>query len=113
MPEEITKPATVKAFLKANTTQRIGEDAITTMFDNLNQFAIAIVKKAESLSLAENRTTVLGRDIDQAFKGSGGDIESSPDGIFKAVETMGPEDIGKISILIAQWVKDHRQQLDT
>lgn len=96
MPKQITKPTTVKTFLKANTTQRVGEDAITSMFDNLNKFSVDIVKKAETFSLAENRTTILNRDIDQAFKGSGGEIENNPDSIFKAIETMDAETIGKV-----------------
>ena len=112
MPEEITKPATVKGFLKGSTSLRVGEEAITAMFNGINQTASDIVKKADSLCQAENRTTILDRDINQAFNTIGGGVDNSPEGIFKAVEKMEPEDIGKISIMIAQWVKEHRASLE-
>lgn len=111
--EEITKPATVKGFLKASTTLRVGEEAITAMLTGINQAAFDIVKKAEALCQAENRTTILDRDINQAFNTIGGGVDNSPEGIFKAVEKMEPEAIGKISIMIATWVKEHRAALES
>ena len=110
---EITKPATVKGFLKASTTLRVGEEAITAMLTGINQAALDIVKKAEALCQAENRTTILDRDINQAFNTIGGGVDNSPEGIFKAVEKMEPEQIGKISIMIAAWVKEHRAALES
>ena len=48
------------------------------------------------------------RDITTAMKSAGG-IDPSPEGIFRAVEKMTPEEVGRIALLIAEWVKSNRQ----
>lgn len=110
MPEDITKALTIKNFFKENTDQRISTEAIPAMLKGLNQSSLAVVKKAEALSKAEKRTTILDRDIDAAFKSLGG-IDNTPEGLFKAIEKLEPEVIGRLTLLIAEWVKKHRQDL--
>ncbi|MBI4640292.1 MAG: hypothetical protein HY731_06335 [Candidatus Tectomicrobia bacterium] len=110
MPTEITKPTTIKSFLKENTQLRISTEAIPAMLEGLTVVSLAVVQKAEELTQAEGRTTLLDRDIAAAFKELSG-IEQTPHGLFKAVEKIAPEEIGKLSLLIAEWVKEHRKNL--
>ena len=106
----ITKPGTVKKFLKTNSKQRISTEAIPAMLENINQLAIEAVKKAEALSKADDRTTILDRDIQQAFQSLGG-VDASPEGLFQAIEKLSPEEVGQIALLIAEWSKEHRKGL--
>lgn len=106
----ITKEATAKAFLKAHTSQRISTEAIPALVTGINALALSVVQKAEALSQAEQRTTILDRDIQEAIKTLGG-IENSPEGLFQAIEKMEPEMIGQVALKIAAWVKEHRQAL--
>lgn len=110
MPTEITRSTTVKKFLKENTKLRVGSDAIPVMLSELNDLSLTVVQKAEKLSEAEKRTTILPRDIQEAFKSLSG-VERTPEGLFKVIETMEPEEVGKLSLLIAQWVKEQRKNL--
>lgn len=107
---EITKEGTVKAFLKAHTSQRVSVEAIPAMVAGMNELALSLAQKAEALSKAEQRTTILDRDIQEALKGLGG-IENTPEGLFKAIEKLEPEIIGQLALKIAAWVKEHRQAL--
>lgn len=106
----ITKEATVKAFLKAHTSQRISVEAIPAMVAGMNELALSLAQKAEALSQAEQRTTILGRDMDEALK-SVGSVENTPENLFKAIEKLEPEMIGQVALKIAAWVKEHRQAL--
>ena len=108
MSEDITKPNTIATFMKANVSKRVSGEAIDAMLKHLNKISLEMSKKSEALCESENRSTILDRDINQAFQTIGGGIEDSPEGIFKAVEKMDAETIGKISILIAKWLKDHK-----
>lgn len=107
----ITKEATVKAFLKENTDQRISTEAIPAMVVGLDGLALQITRKADALSKAEKRTTILDRDIQDAIKTLGGGIDNTPDGLFQAIEKLEPEIIGQLALKIAAWVKEHRQAM--
>lgn len=107
----ITKEATVKAFLKENTDQRISTEAIPAMVVGLDGLALQITQKADALSKAEKRTTILDRDIQDAIKTLGGGIDNTPDSLFQAIEKLEPEIIGQLALKIAAWVKEHRQAL--
>ncbi len=107
MPE-ITRTSTAKKFLKETSTIRVGADAVDALVNGLNDFTLELVHKADALAQAEDRTTLMERDISTAMKSAGG-IDPSPEGIFRAVEKMTPEEVGRIALLIAEWVKSNRQ----
>lgn len=107
---EITKEGTVKAFLKAHTSQRVSVEAIPVMVAGMNELALILAQKAEALSKAEQRTTILDRDIQTALA-TFTNVEPTPDNLFKSIEKLEPEVIGQLALKIAAWVKEHRQAL--
>lgn len=107
---DITKESSIKAYFKDTTDQRISVEALAATLIGFNALALQMTRRAEALSKAEKRTTILGRDIETAFQSLGG-IENSPEGLFQAIEKMEPEMIGQVALKIAAWVKEHRQAL--
>lgn len=105
---EITRTSTAKKFLKAHSQHRVGADAIDALVTGLNDFTLTLIEKADTLAQGDDRTTLMEKDIRTAFQSSGG-IEPTPQGIFKAVEKMTPEQVGQVALLIADWVKANRQ----
>lgn len=109
---DITKPNSIKIFFKENTEQRLGKESIPVVLMNLNKISLQVAKKAEKLCKDDGRSTILERDISEAFKGIGGGVDNTPESLFSAIVKMEPEDIGKISLLISEWVKENRRKLN-
>lgn len=107
---DITKDSSIKAYFKEMTDQRISVEAVDATMAGFNVLALKMTRQAEALSKAENRTTILGRDIEIAFQGLGG-VQNTPEGLFEAIEQLEPEVIGQLALKIAAWVKEHRQAL--
>ena len=55
---EITKANTVESFMKANSSLRIGKDAVTDFLTRLNTLSAAVVKAAETSAINQNRKTI-------------------------------------------------------
>ena len=107
---EITRTSTAKKFLKENSQLRVGADAIDALVNGLNEMTLELVQKADALAQAEERTTLMERDIIAAMQSAGG-VQPTPEGLFKAIEKMTPEEVGRVALLIAEWVKQNREGL--
>lgn len=63
---EITSDRAIKEFFKENSDLRLADDAVTAYKSILNDLTLKVVQKATELAKAENRKTILKRDIEKA-----------------------------------------------
>lgn len=64
--QEVTTTKTVKEFFKANTKLWVAKKAAENYKASLNKISLKVIQKASELAKADNRKTVLERDIEQA-----------------------------------------------
>jgi histone H3/H4 len=102
----ITKPNTVEAFFKANSTLRVGVDAVSCFLDQLNTFSTTVVKAAEGTAKQAGRTTIMAADVNAAMTsatGSTSDLAS----LFKQLEHLSAKDTADLATLIQNWIDTH------
>ena len=102
----ITKLNTVESFMKANSTLRIGTDAISILFDQLNTISEAITKAAEANAKKENRTTIMSADVKLAITSVIGSTSDLPF-LFKQLENLSAKDTAILSETIQKWIDTH------
>ena len=66
--ESITKPTTVQQFLKTRSGLRVEASAVDHFLTTVDELAGRVADKATELAKAEQRTTMLERDIIEGFK---------------------------------------------
>lgn len=102
----ITKPNTVESFVKANSTLRVGADAVSVFVVQLNTLSEAVVKAAEANAKKENRTTIMVADIKAGFTsvtGSSSDLAY----LFEQLVKLNAKDTAGLAELIQQWINAH------
>ncbi len=102
----ITKPNTVEAFFKANSTLRVGVDAVSCLLNQINTFSTTVVKAAEAKAKLEGRTTIMAADVNTAMTsatGSTSDLTS----LFKQLEHLSAKDTADLATLIQTWIDTH------
>jgi histone H3/H4 len=103
---EITKANTVESFMKANSTLRVGKDAVTDFLTRLNTLSAAVIKAAETSALNQNRKTIMATDIEQAMTSVTGNTSDLPF-LFKQIEKLNARDTADLAALIRAWVDSH------
>jgi histone H3/H4 len=78
------RPSTIKQFLQDRTQLRVSEEAISHMVDLLTTLSDKIALRASQFAVAEQRNTLLNRDIQNAFESFLG--ESGPP--LLSIETL-------------------------
>ena len=104
--QEITKANTVESFMKANSSLRVGKDAVTDFLARLNTLSAAIVKSAEANAIKEDRKTIMANDIKEAMTTVTGSTSDLPF-LFKQIETLNAKDTADLAALIRAWVEAH------
>jgi len=102
----VTKLNTVEAFMKANSTLRIGTDAVSLLFDQLNTISESITKAAEANAIKENRTTIMSADVKVAITSVIGSTSDLPF-LFKQLENLSAKDTATLSETIQKWIEAH------
>lgn len=67
--EGITRRNTVEQYLKETLELRISPESIAAYLDSINQLAGRLAGQAAELAKAEQRTTLLDRDVTAAYQG--------------------------------------------
>ncbi len=108
MPKpEITKPNTVESFIKANSTLRVGVDAVSCFLKQLNTISGTIVKAAEATAKQEGRTTIMAVDVTVAMASATGSTSSDLPSLFKKLEYLNAKDTADLSTMIQKWIDTH------
>ena len=102
----ITKPNTVEAFFKANSTLRVGVDAVSCFLDHLNIFSTTVVKCAEGSAKQAGRTTIMAADVNAAMTSATGST-SDLAFLFKQLEHLSAKDTADLATLIQTWIDTH------
>lgn len=102
----ITKANTVESFMKANSSLRVGKDAVADFLDRLNILSAAIVKAAEANAVKQDRKTIMASDIKEAMTAVTGSTSDLPF-LFKQIEVLNAKDTADLSALIHAWVESH------
>ena len=103
---EITKANTIETFMKANSSLRVGKDAVADFLTRLNTLSEAIVKAAEANAINQNRKTIMADDIKEAMTTVTGSTSDLPF-LFKQIETLSAKDTADLSTLIRKWIESH------
>jgi histone H3/H4 len=102
----ITKQNTVESFIKANSTLRVGADAVTFFLNQLDTLSETVVKTADATAKQAGRTTIMVADIKaglSAATGSTSDLAF----LFKQIEALSAKDTADLSELIRRWIETH------
>ena len=92
--------------MKANSSLRVGKDAVTDFLTRLNTLSEAIVKAAEANAINQNRKTIMADDIKEAMTTVTGSTSDLPF-LFKQIETLSAKDTADLSTLIREWIESH------
>lgn len=65
---DLVRETAIRRFLKDETDMRVGSDAIDRLGQLLTDLAGQIARKAKAQAVAEDRNTLLARDLDVAFE---------------------------------------------
>jgi len=103
---EITKANTIETFMKANSSLRIGKDAVADFLARLNALSAAVVKAAEITATNQNRKTIMAADIEQAMTSVTGNTSDLPF-LFKQIEKLNARDTADLAALIRTWIDSH------
>ena len=102
MPDEPPPPireTTARTFLKDRTSMRVGEDAVEAFVNHFTAVAEAVASRAAELAEEEERTTILERDVETAFR----EIETvprGPDAIHTAIDTVSNQGLSQLIQLL-------------
>lgn len=108
--EPITRRSTVEAFLKAATPLRVSPTAIDQFVSLFNSLAQTIAGKAVTLAQDDSRTTLLDRDVTQAFStvvlspGSGVP-PLDPTVLFDQIDKLSNDQLVTLLKRIDEWLK--------
>lgn len=108
MPKEkpaLTRSTTIEAFLKARTDLRVGVDAVDSLLKELNKLGDLIVIESSKNAKAEQRTTLMTRDIQIAFEKLLGMV--GEDRLFQQIEKLPAKETAQLSQQIETWLKEH------
>ena len=107
--EPITTKSAAERFIKARirSDARIGPGVIDALIARLSQVGDQAGRKADALARADNRTTVLERDLAEAFEtvspiGGGGVVD--PPGVFALLDRMTTAQLGELVRKIQEWL---------
>ena len=92
--------------MKANSSLRVGKDAVSDFLSRLNTLSEAVVKAAEANAINQNRKTIMADDIKEAMTTVTGSTSDLPF-LFKQIETLSAKDTADLSALIREWVESH------
>jgi histone H3/H4 len=110
MPDEpITTKSAAERFIKAHIRPqaRIGPGVIDALILRLNQLTDEAIRKADGLATAGDRTTILERDLSEAFQtvtpgGSG--QPSDPMAVFAQLDRMTTDQLAALVRKIQEWL---------
>lgn len=107
MPDDDAPPpirsTTIKNFLKERSDLRVSVEAIELMVELLTTAAVSIADKAVEATVADDRSTLLGRDIQGAydeFMREAGPPPGSPEGLHEAIGRISNEELTQLIKLI-------------
>ena len=92
--------------MKANSSLRVGAEAVSYFLDQLNILCEAITKAAEANAIKDNRTTIMSVDVKAAITSTTGSTSDLPY-LFKQLETLTAKDTATMSELIQKWIDAH------
>lgn len=100
---ELTRKSTVEIYLKTLSEKRVGVDAVDAFLARLNDLGGRVVKSATRSANADGRNTIMGKDIEAAFKTliGGADIE----GIFQSIHNLSAKETADLSQKIQEFLK--------
>ncbi len=93
------RETTIRNFLKDRTDMRVSEDAVDLMVSLLTTTSEAIAIRAAETATEEQRTTILDRDIQNAFEeflGASGLTLLSPGTIHTAIDGITNEGLSQL-----------------
>ena len=93
------RETTIRNFLKDRTDMRVSEDAVDLMVSLLTTTSEAMAIRAAETATEEQRTTILDRDIQNAFEeflGASGLALLSPDTIHTAIDGISNEGLSQL-----------------
>lgn len=104
--ESITKPTTAQQFLKAHAALRVEVAAVDRFVVSIDELAGQVADKAAALAKAENRTTLLERDIIEGFKSAVGTPGQAPDpeAVFRLLDQLDTDQLARVINLIGEWL---------
>jgi len=98
-PPPPVRETTIRNFLKDRTGMRVSEDAVELMVGLLTTTAENMASRAAQLAQDEQRTTIMDRDIQNAFDeflGASGLTLLGPDTIHTAIDGISNESLGQL-----------------
>ena len=101
----LTRATTLAAFLKARTDLRIGVDAVGSLLDELGKLGELIVNEADKHARAEQRNTLMARDIQASLEkllGLAGEAT-----LFQQIEKLPAKETAQLAQKIEEWLKEH------
>ncbi len=103
MPDDppILRETTARTFIKDRTGKRVREVAVDLFVTHFTTIAEAVAGRAAELADAEERTTILWRDIDTAYNEllQAGTLVG-PGAIHTAIDMVSNEDLGELIQLL-------------
>jgi histone H3/H4 len=107
--QSITTRSAVERFLKKRIRPeaRLGPGVIDALVARLTEIGDQAARKADSLARLANRTTILDRDLAEAFDTvapSAGDQPADPAAVFASLDRMTTEQLGELVRKIQTWL---------
>jgi histone H3/H4 len=107
MPTAITRSNTVESYLKATLDLRISPESIDTYRKAIQQLADLLAHQAADRAKADQRTTLLDRDVTaalQAITGAVGKVD--PPSIFAQIDQLPTDQVAQLINLVTAWLKN-------
>lgn len=109
MSETIVTKTAAERFVKERIRPeaRVGPGVISTLITRLDTIADQAVRKADALSGLAGRTTIMERDLVEAFdtvSPVGGGQLADPATVFAALDRMSTEQLGQLVRKIQAWL---------
>jgi histone H3/H4 len=104
--ESITKPTTVQQFLKTRSGLRVEASAVDHFLTTVDELAGRVADKATEIAKAEQRTTMLERDVIEGFKavvGTPGQVD--PASVFRQLDALDTDSLARVINLIQEWLE--------
>lgn len=98
-PPPPVRETTIRNFLKDRTEMRVADDAVDLMVSLFTTTAEAMALRAAETATEEQRTTIMDRDIQNAFEeflGASGLTLLSPDTIHTAINGISNENLSQL-----------------
>jgi len=92
---------------------RVAPDAFDYLQTTLDVLVVKVAAQAGDLARAEQRSTVMKRDVEQALgQQMGRPGSGDPQGLFAALEAASTDELGRLVNLIDTWIAERQAERD-